>query len=312
MDCGGSCALQDCCANRTWDAGLGEGGVDCGGPCALACQPAGRHDRWTQTNGPWLEYVRRIRFDPEDLDTLIISSNTGSGVVKSTDGGQTWHEISGSGQYAISPMNVFGLAMDPDSKDVMYAGTANGRLYVTEDGGDTWELLWQYTEVDDALWSVEVDPSDSERLFVGMGDYTSTEGRIYRSEDRGETWQKVLDLDPSSDLDAGFISHIAFDPIDSTTMYATTGIGDYCGGGDPGDPDAVSYGIWKSIDGGTTWFTVTNGLEDMTVSHMVIDPPTPRPYTRAWAAWTTTSTCRATSSNRSTAVRAGSGSTCRR
>jgi len=276
VDCGGSCALQDCCANRAWDAGLGEGGVDCGGPCALSCQPAGRLDRWTQTNGPWLEYIRRIRFDPDDPDTLIVSSNTGSGVVKSTDRGQTWHEISGSGQHAISPMNVFGLAMDPDDKDVMYAGTANGRLFTTADGGQSWDLLWQYTEVDDALWSVEVDPADSERLFVGMGDYTSTEGRIYRSEDRGETWQKVLDLDPSNNLDAGFISHIAFNPTDSDVMYATTGIGDYCGGGDPGDPDAVSYGIWKSIDGGTTWFTVTTGLEDMTVSHLVIDPTDPQ------------------------------------
>ena len=276
VDCGGSCPLQDCCANRAWDAGLGEGGVDCGGTCALTCQPADRLDRWTQTNGPWLEYVRRIRFDPDDPDTLIVSSNTGSGVVKSTDGGKTWHEISGRGDRAISPMNVFGLALDPEDKDVMYAGTANGRLYATKDGGSTWELLWEYTDVDDALWTVEVDPEDRERLFVGMGDYTGNDGRIYRSEDRGETWEKVLDVDPANDRDGGFISHIAFDPTDSETMYTTTGIGDWCGGGDPGDPNAFSYGIWKSIDGGTNWFTITHGLSDLTVSHLAIDPNDPQ------------------------------------
>jgi photosystem II stability/assembly factor-like uncharacterized protein len=272
VDCGGSCPIQDCCANRAWDVGLGEGGVDCGGMCSLACQPADRLDRWTQTNGPWLEYIRRIRFDPGDPETLIVSSNTGSGVLKSTDGGQTWHEISGRGPRAISPMNVFGLALDPEDADVIYAGTANGRLYATQDGGGSWELVWEYTEVDDALWTVEVDPADRDRLFVGMGDYTGCDGRIYRSEDRGETWEKVLDVDPASAWDGGFISHVAFDPVDSDTMYATTGIGDWCGGGDPGDPNAFSYGIWKSIDGGSTWFTATNGLGDMTVSHLVIDP----------------------------------------
>jgi photosystem II stability/assembly factor-like uncharacterized protein len=276
IDCGGSCPLQECCANRAWDADLGEGGVDCGGPCALTCQPTERLDRWTQTNGPWLEYIRRIRFDPDDPDTLIVSSNTGSGVVKSTDAGQTWHEISGpAGAGGISPMNVFGLAMDPVDKQVLYAGTANGRLYATDDGGVSWGLLWQYSEVDDALWTVEVDPADHDRLFVGMGDYTGCDGRIYRSEDRGQTWHKVLDVDAANPWDGGLISHIAFDPTNSNTMYATTGIGDWCGGTVPGDPDAWSFGIWKSTDGGGSWVPINDGLEDLTVSHMVIDPTDP-------------------------------------
>ena len=77
VDCGGACPNQDCCTNRAWDTNLGEGGADCGGSCALTCQPADRLDRWTQTNGPWLEYVKRIRFDPDDPQTLLAASNTG-------------------------------------------------------------------------------------------------------------------------------------------------------------------------------------------------------------------------------------------
>jgi photosystem II stability/assembly factor-like uncharacterized protein len=277
VDCGGSCPNQDCCANRAWDAGLGEGGVDCGGSCALACQPADRLDRWTQTNGPWLEYIRRIRFDPDDPDTLIVSSNTGSGVIKSTDAGVTWHELSGPpGAGGISPMNVFGLAIDPVDKRRMYAGTANGRVYVTVDGGASWALLWEYTDVDDAIWTLEVHPTDRDRLFAGTGDYTGADGRIYRSIDRGDTWHKVLDVDPANDRDQGFISHIAFDPNDADTLYATTGIGDWCGGGSPGDPNPVGFGVWKSVNGGDTWFPINNGLEDLTVSHLVIDPTNPQ------------------------------------
>ena len=277
VDCGGSCPFQDCCANRAWDAGLGEGGMDCGGPCALACQPADRTDRWTQTNGPWLEYIRRIRFDPGDPHTLIASSNTGSGVVKSSDAGQTWHEISGpAGAGGLSPMNVFGLALDPLYKNILYAGTANGRIYVTHDSGATWALLWQYTDVDDAIWTLEVDPSDRDRLLAGMGDYTGCDGRIYLSDDRGQTWQKVLDVDPANGWDNGFISSLAFDPTNRNVLYATTGIGDWCGGGNPGDPNPVGFGIWKSTDRGATWSPINNGLQDLTVSHLVIDPTNPQ------------------------------------
>jgi photosystem II stability/assembly factor-like uncharacterized protein len=276
VDCGGSCPNQDCCTNRDWDANLGEGGVDCGGGCSLVCQDPDRPDRWTQTNGPWLEYILRIRFDPDDPDTLLASSNTGSGVVKSTDAGQTWHEISGSGSGAISPMNVFGLALDPLNKDIMYAGTANGHIYTTLDGGASWQLLWRYTEQDDAIWTLEVDPENGDRLFAGTGDYTSCDGRIYRSEDRGMTWQKVLDLDPGTNPDQGFISSLTFDPTDSSVIYATAGIGDFCGGGNPGDPNPVGFGIWKSEDGGDSWSPINNGLDDLTVSHLVIDPSNPQ------------------------------------
>jgi len=273
VDCGGSCPFQDCCANRAWDADLGEGGVDCGGSCSLACRPADRTDRWTQTNGPWLEYIRRIRFDPDDPDTLIVSSNTGSGVIRSVDAGQTWQESSGTpGEAGLSPMNVFGLAMDPLDKNTLYAGTANGRIFVTHDGGASWQLLWQYTDVDDAIWTLEVDPADRDRLLAGTGDYTGCDGRIYRSEDRGQSWQKVLDVDPANDRDNGFISSLTFDPTNPSILYATTGIGDWCGGGNPGDPNPVGFGIWKSANGGATWSRINNGLTDLTVSHLVIDP----------------------------------------
>ena len=146
VDCGGSCPFQDCCANRAWDADLGERGVDCGGSCSLACQP-----------------------------------------------------------------------------------------------------------------------TDRDRLFAGMGDYTGCDGRIYLSDDRGLTWQKVLDVDPASDWDNGFISSLTFDPTNPSILYATTGISGWCGGGSPGDPNPIGFGIWKSTDRGDSWFPINSGLLDLTL-----------------------------------------------
>ena len=65
---------------------------------------------------------------------------------------------------------------------------------------------------------------------------------------------------------------LVLSPTNPSILYATTGIGDWCGGGNPGDPNPVGFGIWKSTDRGDSWFPINNGLTDLTVSHLVVDP----------------------------------------
>ena len=45
IDCGGSCPLDDCCANRAWDADLGELGIDCDGSCPRPCRAIPKYSR---------------------------------------------------------------------------------------------------------------------------------------------------------------------------------------------------------------------------------------------------------------------------
>ena len=61
--------------------------------------------------------------------------------------------------------------------------------------------------------------------------------------------------------DEGFISSITFDPTDASILYATTGIGDFCGGGNPADPNPVGFGLWQSEESGDSWAAINNGLE---------------------------------------------------
>jgi len=82
---------------------------------------------------------------------------------------------------------------------------------------------------------VEFDPNDSNILWVG-----SPAGGLWKSVDGGQNWSSNTDLLPNLG-----VSDIAIDPTNSNIMFIATG--DRDGG------DTYSYGIMKSIDGGTSW-----------------------------------------------------------
>lgn len=221
---------------------------------------------WQQTNGPRLEYIREIQFDPDDYDTMYIVSNTGSGILKTTDGGKSWQKW----DKGVENFNVFSLKIDPKNPDIMYAGAAGDHLYKTTDRGKTWFISNEgITHKDIAIFSLAIHPDNPDIVFAGQGHYTmgGIGGAVYKSTDSGETWREVLY--PGT---LAFISSIVIDPKNPDIMYVTTGYGDWCGGTNPGSPDAFSYGVYKSFDGGETWKTINNGLRDYTVSRLTIDP----------------------------------------
>ena len=54
------------------------------------------------------------------------------GAFKSTDGGQRWEKLS------TTPKDVAAIAIDPAKSDVVFLGTAPGRIFKSTDGGRTW------------------------------------------------------------------------------------------------------------------------------------------------------------------------------
>ncbi len=60
---------------------------------------------------------------------------TAGGVWMSGDGAKTWQGL------AKAPANVKALAIHPEKREVIFAGTDTGDLHVTEDGGSTWRRL---------------------------------------------------------------------------------------------------------------------------------------------------------------------------
>ncbi len=93
---------------------------------------------------------------------------------------------------------VGGLAVDPTSPNVAYAAFAAGGLWKTVTLGlpvVTWTPLWEDKDfVTQAASAIEIDPTDSNVLYVGTGDWPAADqfsAGIMKSTDAGLTWTQL-------------------------------------------------------------------------------------------------------------------------
>ncbi len=205
--------------------------------------------------------VNAVSGVPGRPNTFYFGS-VGGGVWKTNNAGRTWAPVFDS--QPIASIGAIGVA--PSSPDVVYVGTGESDMrsqishgngvYKTTDGGATWKHLG----LDDTrqIGRVLVDPRRPETVFVaalGHAYGPNPDRGVFRSRDGGATWQKVLFKDDN----VGAID-LALDPRDSRIVYATL----WNTRRPPWSIYPPSYGpgggIFKSIDGGTSWKPLATGL----------------------------------------------------
>ncbi len=83
--------------------------------------------------------VRRLLIDPTNTNKVYVTLGgfTDNNLWRTTDGGVTWTDISGTGNTGLPFAPVHGLARHPDNPNWLYAGTEVG-LFTSQDGGSTW------------------------------------------------------------------------------------------------------------------------------------------------------------------------------
>jgi photosystem II stability/assembly factor-like uncharacterized protein len=185
---------------------------------------------------------------------IFYAGVAGGGIWKTTDYGSTWRPIF-DGHSAGS---IAALAVAPSNANVVYAGSGgDDGLYKSIDAGSTWTPLG----LADAhqISGIAVDPTNASRLLVAVGGppYGPNAVRgIFRSTDGGQTFAKVL----YKDADTGG-ADVAFDPSNPSTVYGVlrqARLAPWEGGRFSGP----GTGIFKSIDAGSTWQPLANGLPD--------------------------------------------------
>ena len=188
--------------------------------------------------------------------------STGGGVWKTEDYGITWKNVS-DGYFAspsIGDINVF----QPNPK-IVYVGTGSDGIrsnvivgkgvYKSIDAGKTWKNIG--LEKAGQIGAVEIHPTHADTVFVaaiGQPFQPNKERGVYRTHNGGKSWEQVLYL--SDTIGA---ADLEFAPGNPNIVYATMWRAErkpwtiISGGKQAG-------GIYKSIDGGTTWKKLSMGL----------------------------------------------------
>lgn len=160
---------------------------------------------------------------------------------------------------------VLCVAADPTNPGTVYAGTAFGGLFKSVDGGANWSAantglpLGGQTLGLTTIWAIAVDPNTPSIVYAGTG------AGVFKSTNAGASWQAAntgLVGPPGS---APAIAALGIDPQVPAILYAAASV---WGGG-----------LFKSINGGASWFAAHTGIFDAwgspAVVSLVIDPLDP-------------------------------------
>jgi photosystem II stability/assembly factor-like uncharacterized protein len=183
------------------------------------------------------------------------------GVFKTTDSGATWTPIT-DGQLGVGSTGA--LAVADSNPDIVWLGTgspdprgniSNGDgVYKSTDAGKT----WTHMGLDKAglIGRVRIHPTNPDVVFVAaIGNIfaPNKERGVYRTKDGGKTWEAVLQAsDKTGAVD------ISIDPKNPNVIFASM----WAVERKPWSVTSGSMdgGLFRSLDGGTTWQKLTNGL----------------------------------------------------
>jgi photosystem II stability/assembly factor-like uncharacterized protein len=232
--------------------------------------PAGRAGGQAAPAGP--QRSTSIRPKEEELRAqwmapIIVSPHNASTiyagyqfVFRSKDKGATWEKISADltsndpaqmlpkSSSEIPYQTIVALAESPRKAGLIYAGTDDGRLHVTQDDGKTWTDLTANLPV--RKWISRVVPSQHADGTV----YVSQRGRedddftpyVYKSTDYGKTFTRIV-----ANLPAGPVNVIRESPRDPNRLFVGT-----------------DFGPFMSVDGGKKWEVLGGDLPSVQVSDL--------------------------------------------
>lgn len=236
-------------------------------------------ERWERVRVP-LREVLSLAADPANPQALFVAgvsaAPAGRGVIlKSLSGGETWtevfvgptsEEVRGTvfRRRQTVPTLITALAIDPLRPEVVFAGTSNGTLLVSADGGVSWKTEASFRQ---GLSSLKISPAVSGRLFIRLAS-----GELLHSEDSGVTSapapasRRAATLRPEEKSRTALGLLQKSDPVHALLFLRP----------DASGREAVlagtETGLYRSDDGGATWTVLpvpsTGGRADVSVQSL--------------------------------------------
>lgn len=205
---------------------------------------------------------------PHNRKTIYHAGNV---VFKTTDGGISWDVVSpdltknekdkhgpGGGPYTNEAAGgenyntLTALVESQHEEGVLYAGSDDGLLHVTKDGGKTWNNITPTEIKDGIINSIDVSQHDPATAYVVILRYKSMDlnSYIFKTSDYGQTWTKIVNglNDPN-----GFARVVRADKKVKGLLYAGT-----------------ETGLYISNDDGAYWQKISLGLPTVTINDLII------------------------------------------
>tara|TARA_R110002124_G_scaffold120895_7_gene279128 strand:- start:35993 stop:38833 length:2841 start_codon:yes stop_codon:yes gene_type:complete len=195
-----------------------------------------------------------ILLSDHNQDILYLGGNK---LMRSMDQGDNWEAISGDLTHGGKPGNVaYGtltsISESPFQFGLMYAGSDDGRLHVTKNGGGNWIDI--SAEFPKDLWVSRVIASKhkKERVYVTLNGYRWDDFSpyVYMSDNYGATWKSI-----NSNLPISPVNVIREDPENEDILYLGT-----------------DNGAYVSFNKGNSWEAFSNGLPNVAVHDLVVQP----------------------------------------
>ncbi|NVJ46151.1 MAG: exo-alpha-sialidase, partial [Cytophagia bacterium] len=214
-----------------------------------------------------------ILVSPHDHKTLYYAANK---VFKSTDRGDSWEVISDELDQDIDrnllpimgkvwPMDAvakngstsrYGAVVALDESrlkaGLIYAGSDDGQISVTDDGGQNWFKINSFPGVpaNTYVYDLIASKHDENTVYAAFNNHKSGDFKpyVYVSNDKGRTWKSI-----SNNLPEGAVYALEQDHVNANILFAGT-----------------EYGVHVSLDAGASWKPLKSGLPTINVRDMAI------------------------------------------
>jgi photosystem II stability/assembly factor-like uncharacterized protein len=240
------------------------------------------HDGWEPKDVKYRwHWTVPLTISPFDPKRVYIGSQM---VHETTDGGQTWKVISpdltlndkknqgGSGGitadnlYTYDASIIYAIAESPVKQGVIWAGTNDGQVQLTQDGGGHWTNVTKNIPSMapmGTIWSIAASPFDAATAYITvnlqqMGDYNAY---VYKTSDSGQSWRMISGGIPKSVNNSAHC--VLEDPVRKGMLYLGTDNAIYVTWDDGGK--------WTKLNNDMPpapvyWITVQKRFNDLVVS----------------------------------------------
>lgn len=149
--------------------------------------------------------------------------------------------------------NIVSLSESPVKEGLLYAGTDDGLIQVTENGGGSWRRIEKFPDVAEMAYVSRIEASrhDANTVYASFDNHKNADFKPYiiKSSDAGRSWRSISSTLPAN----GVVYVVVEDHVNPNLLFAGT-----------------EYGVYFTIDGGGQWIQLKGGLPTIAVKDIAM------------------------------------------